>query len=94
MSVREKKKRDGSGGVGERRGCRGALFVRARTGRTQVTGEAEAEASGGLGHCGMGETGLDGLRFVPLKLGRVQMNGVKKSANDELVGLDMDSEAT
>lgn len=78
VTVREKKKRDGSGGVGERRGCRGGLFVRARTGRTQVIREAEADASGGLGHCRMGETGLDRFRFLPLKLGRVQMNDVKK----------------
>lgn len=56
----------------------GGLFVRARTGRTQVIREAEADASGGLGHCRMGETGLDRFRFLPLKLGRVQTNDVKK----------------
>lgn len=59
----------------ERSGCRGGLFVR---GRTQVIREAEADASGGLGHCRMGETGLDRFRFLPLKLGHVQMNDVKK----------------
>lgn len=50
VSVREKKKGMDLEGWERGGGCRGGLFGRARTGRTQVIREADADASGGLGH--------------------------------------------